>query len=431
MDGIRKQGFATDLGDVDVHCSFTMGNSHAEDDHNHGDHEESLDLVKLVVISEDSLILFLFKPCLMVLALGSTYGYAWLAVFSDQHINMWLILAIELMFGLEIVFNFLTDYKNDGEIVPVRSLPKIVNRYLKGKFLQDLIPTLPLPFLFKDVIPLHFHLFYLLKILRIVKVLDVLNVPIIMKMIKDQKSKRIQVKIHNNPDIGTDTLEDHNKIDQMMVISYCLKTLKLILMIVNLSFFIAVFWIIMCKLIEPVDNRAEGEEARDFFLEYIGFHELEDSSDWTRTEQDGREMLAVIYFAFTSLTTVGFGDYHPRSDLERVVCAFILLFGVAIFSYIMGTFIEILDEFKNSNAELDDGDSLSKFFQVMARFNGDKQLPEKQIDNIMQFFDYKWKMDKNQAIDEEAEIALLMQLPSEVQDTLYSNFLFQQFLRKF
>ena len=67
----------------------------------------------------------------------------------------------------------------------------------------------------------------------------------------------------------------------------------------------------------------------------------------------------------------------------------------------------------------------------MARFNGDKQLPEKQIDNIMQFFDYKWKMDKNQAIDEEAEIALLMQLPSEVQDTLYSNFLFQQFLRKF
>ena len=49
-----------------------------------------------------------------------------------------------------------------------------------------------------------------------------------------------------------------------------------------------------------------------------------------------------MYYAFTSLSTVGFGDYHPRSDEERVLCAFILLFGVAIFSYIMGNFIEMI-----------------------------------------------------------------------------------------
>lgn len=53
-------------------------------------------------------------------------------------------------------------------------------------------------------------------------------------------------------------------------------------------------------------------------------------------------MLIVTYFAFTTLSTVGFGDYHPRSDSERAVCAIILLVGVAIFSYIMGNFIEIL-----------------------------------------------------------------------------------------
>lgn len=48
------------------------------------------------------------------------------------------------------------------------------------------------------------------------------------------------------------------------------------------------------------------------------------------------------YFAFTSLSTVGFGDYYPVSDMERLVGAFVLLFGVAIFSYIMGNFITIL-----------------------------------------------------------------------------------------
>ena len=49
-----------------------------------------------------------------------------------------------------------------------------------------------------------------------------------------------------------------------------------------------------------------------------------------------------MYFAFTSLSTVGFGDFAPRSDLERVIGAFVLLFGVAIFSLIMANFMEIL-----------------------------------------------------------------------------------------
>jgi hypothetical protein len=50
-------------------------------------------------------------------------------------------------------------------------------------------------------------------------------------------------------------------------------------------------------------------------------------------------MWTMIYYSFTSLTTVGFGDYHPKSDYERIVVMFILMFGVAIFSYIMGNFI--------------------------------------------------------------------------------------------
>ena len=49
-----------------------------------------------------------------------------------------------------------------------------------------------------------------------------------------------------------------------------------------------------------------------------------------------------MYFAFTSLSTVGFGDYTPKSDPERVVGSIMLLFGVAIFSVIMGKFIEMV-----------------------------------------------------------------------------------------
>ena len=56
-------------------------------------------------------------------------------------------------------------------------------------------------------------------------------------------------------------------------------------------------------------------------------------------------LIIIFYFAFTSLTTVGFGDYHPRGDVERLFGAFMLLVGVAIFSLVMGNFIDILQEF--------------------------------------------------------------------------------------
>ena len=64
----------------------------------------------------------------------------------------------------------------------------------------------------------------------------------------------------------------------------------------------------------------------------------------------------------------------------------------------------------------------------MARFNGNKSINQKLMKEIEAFFDYKWKNDKNQAIDDDEEIALLEQLPINVQDTLYSSFLFNDFL---
>ena len=59
-------------------------------------------------------------------------------------------------------------------------------------------------------------------------------------------------------------------------------------------------------------------------------------------DDPGAITAAILYFSFTTLSTVGFGDYHPTNDIERFIGAFILLFGVAIFSIVMGNFTDIL-----------------------------------------------------------------------------------------
>ena len=117
--------------------------------------------------------------------------------------------------------------------------------------------------------------------------------------------------------------------------------------------------------------------------------------------------IIVTYFAFTTLSTVGFGDYYPSSEAERLLGAFLLLFGVAIFSLFMGTFIEMIDKYKAVNAELEHGDELARFFGLMKHFNGDNDIRLDLKRSIEEYFDYRWKNDRNQAIDDEEELKIL------------------------
>ena len=80
-------------------------------------------------------------------------------------------------------------------------------------------------------------------------------------------------------------------------------------------------------------------------------------------------MIAMFYFASTTLTTVGFGDYNPKSDTERIFCAAIMLFGVMIFSYILGVFIEMVSGRDAYFGDYDDGDNLNKFMSLLRKLN--------------------------------------------------------------
>ena len=91
------------------------------------------------------------------------------------------------------------------------------------------------------------------------------------------------------------------------------------------------------------DNREQFEDTN--FLFYYKIQSFDDEGNIQENSSYLRKTLIMMYFVFTSLSTVGFGDYHPRGNTERLICCFYLVFGVATFSYIMGNFIEILNNF--------------------------------------------------------------------------------------
>ena len=115
------------------------------------------------------------------------------------------------------------------------------------------------------------------------------------------------------------------------------------IIIMNITYFTGIFFLALCEMVHDFLENIEVEDfldqsydnRPDMFIDTFGFY----------SNSRKENLIIVFYFAFTSLSTVGFGDYHPRGNIERMIGAFILLGGVAIFSLIMGNFIENLQEF--------------------------------------------------------------------------------------
>ena len=85
-------------------------------------------------------------------------------------------------------------------------------------------------------------------------------------------------------------------------------------------------------------------------------------------------VVIMIYFAFTSLSTVGFGDFYPVGDFERLFTSMILLAGVATFSYIMDNFMQVVNSIEDFNRELEDSEGLQKFYSLLKNFNQGNEL---------------------------------------------------------
>lgn len=294
-------------------------------------------------------------------SLLSVYIYAWIACFGIAEGSPGLIyisILFEVIFSLSIILRFITDYTPAGETQPEREFTKIYTRYLKSDFLIDFIACIPLNFIYGASRDHHYRIFYSIKLLRMIKGFKVFNVPLFMNKIKKVVEDRNKKKMENNGSSGEIMDEDNTNIEMLLNISYGVKTFRLIMIIINISYFIGMFWLITIDYIDSFkhergedgqlhnncekesDHHEEKEEEVLVIHDFIEEYKLNACN-----VSDYRRMLVVLYFAFTSLSTVGFGDFHPISSVERLVCSFILLFGVAIFSYIMGIFISILDQY--------------------------------------------------------------------------------------
>lgn len=325
----------------------------------------------------------------------------------------------ELCFFIDMITNFFKDTNDSEDFHVSRSFKEVSTAYYKDRFIWDLIPLIPFQYLVLK--RNRQRLFFIIKIIRLKNGLQDYSTRNIMKIIKRWQNGHINKLIENYPIESNDKNQDLNLNSEMLYVSFVVKTQELVVIIFLISYIFGILWYIMCEGVEDfyedVDYRQLKLDKNEDYDEekktikgvkhFITEYDMHENSGWSN-------VLVCTYFAFTSLTTVGFGDKHPQYELEYVFCSFMLLFGVLMFSYVMSIFVDILGQYKNHINDFDEGDKLIKFFGTLQKFNHNEPIEKHLMVNIERYFDYRWRNYKNNAFNIEEDKAILSELPDHV-----------------
>lgn len=226
----------------------------------------------------------------------------------------WIIIdwITDASFTLDIIVTFRTAYLDDNNTLV--TVPKwIMNRYLKFWFAIDLVSTVPIDKIVEKLTQAGGGL-RSLKLIRIVRLVRLLKLAKLLK-------------------IDTSAVEEVIEVDQTVS-----KTAKLFGFLFGLAHFFGCFW----NMSNDVDYLALGYSNVTEYEEEVGKEEGGLSHNYIQS----------LYWAFTTMTTVGYGDILPGDDGSRLYATIMMIMGATMFSYIVGSASSIVQNEKNGEKQV-------------------------------------------------------------------------------
>jgi hypothetical protein len=119
----------------------------------------------------------------------------------------------------------------------------------------------------------------------------------------------------------------------------------------------------------------------------------------------------LIYYALTTLSTVGYGDFLPQNVSEKLLMGFILLIGVTIFSLIMNKLMDVLKDFREiGQTEGRNPRDLAKWVGLIAKINNGVPLNKDLVTKVEDFFEYYWANDRMRTLKSDSDVRILDEL---------------------
>lgn len=252
---------------------------------------------------------------------------AWDALFVINRL-------VDFGFLLDMGVNFFLGYYDENEATMIWDHKRIINKYLKGWFIIDLVSILPF-----DTVALALDSPELsnLKILRVIRLLR------LIKLARIFKSSKVLKRIQSNSGLSFSTWA---LISFAMIVLVCLH-------------WTACVW----GMVPEMD---------------------EDENNWyilggLQNSGVGEKYLASVEFALMAMV-MGYGDYSPASTSERVVAVILMIMAGSVYAYVIGAICAVVSERDPATSEYQANvDLLNDYMEEI-------KLPKKQRSKLREYF---------------------------------------------
>ncbi|TGZ64139.1 hypothetical protein CRM22_006521 [Opisthorchis felineus] len=203
-------------------------------------------------------------------------------------------ILVDIMFLVDILINFRTTYVNKNDEV-VSHPRRIATHYLKGWFFVDLVAAIPFDLVFINLKDKPTQVTTLLKSARLLRLFGIVR------------------KLDRYSEYGASIL------------------LLLTALFALIAHWLACIWYAIGK----EEHRGEGPK-----IGWLNTLAMQTEQHYTEDPNSGPDIqtkyITALYFTFSSLTSIGFGNVSPNTNAEKVFSIVVMLVGSLMYASIFG-----------------------------------------------------------------------------------------------
>lgn len=308
------------------------------------------------IIKCDSKPKILFNIFMNILVIYSVIQSLFLLAFGVMDKTQTIFeIFVWLMFIIELILTFFTEFV-DEKGKSIKNFRIIAIKYAKTWFLFDFLAILPLGYTGNPNTEYFLRMSRLFKMNRLFYMIDVRNVTNYLRM----NSKTISKK-------------------QRILYLIIEKSWDLIIEICSIMFFC---YFLSCLWWYYVNLLRDYRKVHYNFVDFYGLNDFNTS----------HQLIVCMYFIFTTLMTVGYGDYSARNSYEMGFCIFIMLIGSAWLALTISRVISFVKELEKIGEVKDNLNDLVVFINNLENIHG--VMPSLLKKKVLAHFNYYWKHDR-------------------------------------